>query len=1103
MYKYLTLFLILIALPFCVKSQIDGSSCAICESTSKGSLSFGNHLLKNHHDPSGLIGADSCRNNNISANASSSVKKIVPVTFYVIQDEDGERNFPDDPSTVTLLEDVIDRANFLLNNNQPISHPTAPQAPPVQNININFEYQAVEYRELAGWPGYDGAISPWTNLSTNGLNVVCREVAGRWAPTPELANIVSVQEALCGQSTGGFTFGGLTPGREYVVFARLNGSTSQLSWPGLIGNTQGQITASGLAAGSYTDVYIQEAEYGQTTRDFTISIKNTGAPKIKPGPTTSPTNCTSGNGSFAVQVGGAPNGSIFTLHYRVDGQQMSQAVQVAGGFVTVNNQNAGHFTDIRLESTFGCFSNSLIMSIANAGTPTIGVQSYEAEGIKQLNGDVIDGAFTISGLNTAEEYTIYVRSGSSGSFESSDLALVGSAFRHSPDFDSEENADEYFEFYISRDDDCARSNTLRIRPGLDKKPQGIGGVANNNSTYLSVFEMYHRYLYKIGTTLPDNPGHPYTTPESLSEYINTIAHIIIHEFGHNLNLGHVFNTDLAPRGYVHCDDIQITSSCSQNNFMDNVCGQDKRAFSPCQIQTMHNYLTEPQWDGRFSICGSSPIVSSMTQFIDYSNGVINFSNNFNSTNLNVEEIFTIRSANDPGVDYFSETPILQLSLMRFAGQTFEICVNTIDVDGCLGVEDCQMVTIPNFTECAISQVGYIELELNTDGKAISLDPSSSPNKGHYWTYSSQNGTVLSETCVHDPDIIYSELAEYAGDVLEVCLSVLGTNYGTPCTTRICTTFIIPPIYPSCSGTPAASSFRHYLDEDSEGDGFIGFRKTGYSTPFYEHRWIVYDRIGDETNVYTGSSIDLYEFTDFQPDDRRIDLRMCHIVWHTINQCIVASSCQDVQYDCRRSYEVTIDNLAFDASTQSLVFEYAHTTALSIEYVEIFVNNSLSQVVPVQTGSGQYSVSIPVSNPCGTATIELNVGLLHATTIPRYYCSYEATTITYGPQPCKIQATPGVASGGKREGLQAQGYSLRLAPNPTQTGFTNLLLQAEESEAISISLHDMFGKEVKRFTASVDQGDNKIRLDFPGLAPGMYLLHVNGRKQQSIKLVIDN
>jgi hypothetical protein len=1100
--KYLQLLLpafLCYLLPLTVFGQVESYKCghSLDPQLSHKFQSFfgGKNLTK-----SKIVGSDSCHNNDIKVTqAELGGKKNIPIVFHFPQDQNGQRNFPDDANTRTIIQDIIDKANDKLSNNQPMDSYNGPVRPPVEDIRLQFEFKDAVFYTSAAWPAFE----PGTPLDDpEALNVYCKEKSQRYTFPLEQPGVAAVIDGSCGNSNGGIILDNLTPGRQYQVFFRWNGSSNVISWGTATGDSHGKLRLSNLTAGSYTDISVRD-EFNQDHPGVSATIGNTSAPRLTKLYVGNVSSCGAANGSIWLKVGNTSFTSARLLYER-DGVAQDVQVPIVNNTIIMTNLPVGYYAHVRIQLPDGCISKSLNISIKDNNAPAIYAKKIfpfipsPRTGVQESKVNIHFG-----GLISGERYRAWVRNKSEGDFVRFSVIEENGIFkiRHTSSLAEFFGEDTYYEVYVTDINDCNRSNTLTFRAGTDLKPGPIGGIARAGELSFEIFEMHHRYLYKVGAANSPNTGEPYSGPETYGEYVVVMANILIHEFGHIGSLNHVYRTN---RGTgPPCSDVYETVySCAQNNFMDANCGPDKVSFAPCQIEKLHNYLEEINWPG-YQLCDNSNIVSSISFSPDPSTGNMVFINNFSGPSTGVDEIFTITPQDNSGEVFYAKTPVLFLNLQRFAGQTIEVCANTLDHNRCEGIESCVTVPFPQFQDCYIDQVSRINVLVDNNGFPSQLDPSSRSTRPHYWTFSSQNESSISSTCVHNPDIIYSPEAVYLGDVLELCVSVLGKSGGLPCSTKICTTIVLPPKYPPCSPGTTQAPFFH---EQKWGADWYSVKAYAQSYPYsvgYEHVWVVKDNLSGKKSVLYGPNVTFAEHTEYERQGTLTDLRICHFIRNTVLDCIVGTECQDVRYDCFQTSNPRFERLNYDPVDEELDLQFYIPGGVQRNMeVEIFVDRELVTSYTADRGGYSFDVSIPAPAPCGTFTIELK---LHYQRINSDfpYCSLTKQTLTYGPEPCN-QSPPGLhpMSPGKRDGIGATGYSLKLAPNPAAENFSILWLEADEAERIEFELYNVLGEKVRHFATEVQAGSNKTRLDLQGLPAGVYLLHVEGRQKQSIKLVID-
>lgn len=527
----------------------------------------------------------------------------------------------------------------------------------------------------------------------------CLENKNRWIPQPEKFGGAYTKGSTCGNSDGAMVLHSLTPGKQYGVSFRLNGSSSITTWGNATANAQGLLTISALAAGSYTDITLRDS-YNQDFGGLSANIKDLGAPGIGIKALNHATSCTANDGSLILKNSAGGNG-VVRLLFEQDGVPQDLNLPMANGLITLSNLPPSYLSHIRLVTSSGCVSNSINTSIRQSSGPVITASRVIPFSAGQTRSNI-----EIGGLTSGNTYQAWIRKESDGPYLAFDV-LESSSGVFTVDGSASTatgiGGDFYFEMYVTDASGCQRSNAITFRPGDDLSPDGIGGRAGSGragrgTAWVILYEMYHRYLYKAGGAGTPNPGHPYSGPETYGEYVNTIVNILIHEFGHVGSLNHTFRGGIS----APCSDVYWTQlSCNQNNFMDNNCGPDKNSFAPCQIDQMHSYLERTGW-GRYYLCDNSRINSSISYFPYPSTGNMVFLNFFSGPSAGVEEFFSITPQNGSGDTYYAHTPILFLNLMRFSGQTIEVCANTLNADNCLGNESCATVTFPTFGECRLT-----------------------------------------------------------------------------------------------------------------------------------------------------------------------------------------------------------------------------------------------------------------------------------------------------------------------------------------------------------------------------------------------------------------
>jgi hypothetical protein len=920
-------------------------------------------------------------------------------------------------------------------------------------------------------------------------------------------------DATCSNADGGITISGLKEGLSYTLKARRDAASNPVDMGTVLADNAGRATYTGLEAGDYTDAFVEETVLEETNIIPAFSIKHTQTPTLGVAGLTTPSQCGGSNGSLTINVSGMQTGSA-AVSYKQDGDEENFTANIVNGAFTINGLSAALYTEIRITTAAGCISNSVSASISDPGSPAIAIDEVRGHSTNERD----PGVIYLNGLVSGENYEARLKPNSQLTFNQGILSESGTRFkitgRPGGSFGTLTLRSSFYTFYILDDNGCP-SNTLATRVVQDDRPDGVGGVAGIQNDGLAMFEMYHRYLYRAQQGTVPNPGeHPYTGVETLSEYRDVIAGILIHEFGHVMGLDHTFDDgiDFEALGYTVCDDIQIADNCNQNNFMSNNCSPPRNAFSPCQVETIHASLSQGDWADNFTVCNDNTTVSNLYYVFDTNAGQLQVFNQASFSSPTLESFYTIRPQHLPGVEYYSESPVLGLSMLQFAGKSFEICANTLDQNGCLGIEDCETITFPVFDECFIPQTGGIQINYNKKNIPTDLFAATGGIKPFYWTFTSQNGSSLSGICKQDPKIEYSRLARFIGDQLDVCVSILGQVRGKVCTTQVCTTIVLPPTITYCKDRkkPVSFDLSYSLDRADQNSPYIVSVQSGYQkVPLgnrVEYQWIVEDRNTGELHFeWGGNTIDLKEGVHFERDEA-IDIRVCNLVYDKIQGCVIGFSCEQIYEDCEFTHSFgQIKNLQVFPSNDNLFFgvEFPSNADNSTVSIDVYIDGEHRMDASYSFLFNTANVFVPLADPCGTVTVEIRVSYM---TSSNSFCAYDKEAITYGPQPCITPGPPGLypvaPTPAKRTGLSSQGYSLRVAPNPTGAGFSMLTLHTSDSENLSIHLHDMLGKVVKRYQAAVDKGDNRIRLDLQGLSAGVYLLQVHGSRQQSIKLIIE-
>lgn len=1048
--------------------------------------------------------------------------KTIPIRFHIV-DDGNDRNFPDDGpngSTRALFEEIVDWSNNQLANNESVIPWPNNEVPGYPDAGFRFVIEGYRFYDAAELPlvGYSQPNLGITfDDSPTAFNVHCVEKRRTWAAQPATIGLASVSQPTCGQANGSFQIKGLTPGAGYQYRFRKNTGALSAFSPLVNANANGIITISNLDEGHYWDIHVMDDQWQQITQDIDMYLHNTGAQVLK-GSTLLPPSCGSQNGIIRLRTNVSFNQQA-TIQYTLEGQTQTVVATFVNGRTNLTGLAAGRYTHIQILGANGCNSVALTINLAEANALTPAIAEIYSESISSTTA-LEDGFIELSGLNINNDYKIWVKDSPTGTYqayssdiENGDFYVDGSEFRLSG------LGHGYYSCYVTDMNDCQRSVSFDFRLGTDLRPNDVGGVAAPGSGFVTLYDLYHKYIYQALSMNVNNPGEPYRYSISLQGYYNYQSDNLLHELGHNASLVHVFPNQ------SQCPDILPSNGCNTNNYMESVSVSPgcipNRAFSPCQIDIMHEeFENDADWVNRWYHCVYIPKGPAVISYLmDPATGFLTIFNTFPGASSGIQSLFTFTALNGSGEVFYSQEDVVQLSIEEFAGLSFEVCANTLDSDGCMGIEDCEIITFPTYSNCPLSQISYIDLVLDANGIPTSLDPSSSVTKPHSWTITSENGTTLSDVCIHSPNILYSPLAELIGDEIDVCVTVIGQSYGQPCTTEICTTFILPPTEGAC-GTLETAHFRHSIGRSSVPGSttsqpyFVRLTTLTYpGSVLYTHTWYVTDNHTGIVSTYTGSEVELYQNTHFIRRQGVIDLEVCHVVKDWLNDCIVATNCQPVYYDCTILNSTgygNISSVTFDAASQALiiVLDFINTASnISLSY---YLNGQqITPTIVIDPSTNIYTATYPLPNNCGTAHVEVASSFIWAN---RNMCRHDEETLLYGKHPCKGTISPEggtknpeaniVGTGkGKRIGDDRSAGAMAVAPNPAYDGFTTLIFTTEAAQQVNIVVRDIQGKTLHRLTTSIEQGDNKLRLDLSHVSPGVYIVQADGLQRWTQKLMI--
>jgi hypothetical protein len=491
LYTFLGIFMLIGGL----MAQGDDYFCGFKGNASQ-SRSFGSNLLPKNRttqpDGDNLANADGCNDNDLWYGTAPRGPKTIRLKFHVVQDQNGERNFPASVAN-SIFQDMVDRSNEKLANNQPANQYYGDSPPPVRDINIFLENAGIEYYQSTNWPS---PANGW-NDDPSAINVRLREDPNRWAPQPTTIAFVSqIDPSSCGEDDGSFTLSGAAPNEAVEVYYRFDGGAS--SSQNATADANGNVTVSDLTAGEYSDVHIDY--FGQRSNSVNLSLADPGAPTLAVNNLGSPTSCGATDGSALLIAAGIGSGA--TLHYTHEGQSNSESITPIFSFILFQNLESGPYSNVYVETASGCKSNAISFDIVDQGAPSINIGNVSFGQCNTNQGST--GKFEIERLTDGVSYTLHLRTNSSGNFTTSSITSTNGAHEVS-------KSSGYYEAFVSTN--SCRSNTVRLRLGEDCKPSWPGGTAGGTK-YFNAYTLYHRYLYRATPIASPYVGEPYGNNQS-------------------------------------------------------------------------------------------------------------------------------------------------------------------------------------------------------------------------------------------------------------------------------------------------------------------------------------------------------------------------------------------------------------------------------------------------------------------------------------------------------------------------------------------------------------------------------------------------------------
>ncbi|HNP20049.1 MAG TPA: gliding motility-associated C-terminal domain-containing protein [Fulvivirga sp.] len=333
-----------------------------------------------------------------------------------------------DPSGATILEDsftdplscVSSDGTFVLNG-----------LTPTTNYIVDYEFNGVAVN-IPVLTSDGGGLLTVSNLSAgNYNNISVTDVNGCQSNVITTAIVLSDPGAVsilasksdptsCGGSDGSITITGLNVTTAYSVIYNFN--TALFILTPVTSNGAGEIILSGFAAGSITNIRVQEGSCTSNTVPGPFNLVDPTPVTIAFNNIVPPTICGAADGQ--INLTGLDNSISYAVDYTLNG-----VVTAGGNFVSdgvgglsINNLVAGSYDNITVTES-NCISNSLIgpFDIIDTGAPIITINNTSnpttcagSEGEIELSGLIATTVYNLNYQFNATPVSIQLTSDISG-----------------------------------------------------------------------------------------------------------------------------------------------------------------------------------------------------------------------------------------------------------------------------------------------------------------------------------------------------------------------------------------------------------------------------------------------------------------------------------------------------------------------------------------------------------------------------------------------------------------------------------------------------------------------------------------------------------------
>lgn len=271
---------------------------------------------------------------------------------------------------------------------------------PNQNITLNCSGTATLNTGLLV------ATTTYTLVSASFGNACSQNIAGSATvtitPTPNIT-VTPVNPTTCNGTDGTLTINGLVTGNTYTVYYTQNAVPQSFNAVAVAN----AITISGLAAGTYTNIYVVINSCNSNTVAGPITLVDPPAPFISNITYTDPTTCNGTDGTITL-YGLLPN-TAYTVNYSINNipQAPLSLTANASGNIIMTNLFAGTYSNITV-TRLACSSNVVgPVTLVSPIPPFISNITYTDPTTCNAN----DGTITLHGLLASTVYNVYYTTG--------------------------------------------------------------------------------------------------------------------------------------------------------------------------------------------------------------------------------------------------------------------------------------------------------------------------------------------------------------------------------------------------------------------------------------------------------------------------------------------------------------------------------------------------------------------------------------------------------------------------------------------------------------------------------------------------------------------